>query len=244
MGSKSDFLRVEPCFKKENGVDPLIWLEKWFMSVLVSTVYGGVWSNFLCSHTFRPLQGKPEISCLLNVPYLCRSAPRGGVSDGPCRFLPCTKFCFLKDLNKYWEDVGINHILPREEILSVKQTENSSPCPDDPLHPGEQPVPGSVPCFLLWCWTQSSMPPFWWTPSDCWGGGVNMVVLNSSRLPGMTTIKPHIRWQDSHLIYMSQWRHNVKESVPTVTEWAPTWVWMSSPVTMLPTARNAGDTTL
>ena len=149
MGSKSDFLRVEPCFKKENGVDPLIWLEKWFMSVLVSTVYGGVWSNFLCSHTFRPLQGKPEISCLLNVPYLCRSAPRGGVSDGPCRFLPCTKFCFLKDLNKYWEDVGINHILPREEILSVKQTENSSPCPDDPLHPGEQPVPGSVPCFLL-----------------------------------------------------------------------------------------------
>lgn len=53
----------------------------------------------------------------------------------------------------------------------------------------KQPVPESELCFLLWCSIQSSKPPSWWTPSDCWGDGVSMVVLNSSRLPIRTCIQ-------------------------------------------------------
>lgn len=48
-------------------------------------------------------------------PYLCRCASRGSVSNSPRCFLSGTKLSLLKDLNEYWEDVGINHILTGEK---------------------------------------------------------------------------------------------------------------------------------
>lgn len=55
---------------------------------------------------------------LVDIPYLCRSSPRGGIGNSPRCLLPRAELSLLKDLNQYWEDVGINHILTREEILS------------------------------------------------------------------------------------------------------------------------------
>lgn len=51
----------------------------------------------------------------LKKPYLCRCASRGSVSNSPRCFLSGTELSLLKDLNEYWEDVGINHILTGEK---------------------------------------------------------------------------------------------------------------------------------
>lgn len=48
---------------------------------------------------------------LASIPYLCTSASGGGISNSPRGLLPCAKLGLLKDLNEYWEDVGINDIL-------------------------------------------------------------------------------------------------------------------------------------
>lgn len=82
----------------------------------------------------------------------------------------------------------------------------------------KHPVPESELCFLLWCWTQSSKPPSWWTPWDCWGGGVNMVVLNSSRLPKMTNIQTDLR---PHLILYMIPDKLINEDIKWVTEPLP-----------------------
>lgn len=82
-------------------------------------------SHAICQGPCHDVKYKYEQSLtLVNVPYLCRSASRGGVSNSPCCLLPCTKLSLLKDLNEYREDVGINHILTEEEMLSATQTQN------------------------------------------------------------------------------------------------------------------------
>ena len=67
-----------------------------------------------------------EQRSILNILDLCRCASRCGIGDGPRCLLPCAELSLLKDLNQYWEDVGIDHILTREEVTSATHTSTSS----------------------------------------------------------------------------------------------------------------------
>lgn len=81
---------------------------------------------------------------MVNAPYLCRSATRGGVGNCPGRLLPRTELGLLKDLNEHREDVGVDHVLTREETRSVAAALQTTRCAQVTL-----PLPESELGFLL-----------------------------------------------------------------------------------------------
>lgn len=69
--------------------------------------------------TRHTLEISRPVGIMQKLPYLCRSASRGSVSNGPRCLFPGAKLCLLKDLNEYWEDVGINHSLRGKQIFII-----------------------------------------------------------------------------------------------------------------------------
>lgn len=170
-----------------------------------------------------------------NAPYLCRSAPWGGVSDSPRCLLPRTELSLLKDLNKYWEDVGIDHILQWGNIVSYTDTEQQ---PSSEWH--------TTPSWSSFTWIWARFPAVMLDTVQHASFLMDSLGLLRRWSKHGSAAQFKITWDDKHpsRSQMAPFTFYTVHGKWVNTWSASTWVWMSSPVTMLPTARKAGETTL